>query len=192
VKGLYEIKRIPNSFEFPLHQIGTGCRTRQSVCPFITCSLRCYFAFAGAFAFWIAAHLALLATDILFRADPESVLFVLSVTTGTPDTAVVGPAASSKSRTFTSCGSLLVKLEERRIESAVCSGFKQPQHRFWSYPSARNHFAPGWKPDPISSLLTQVARVDRVFFPVDFFTERGSSKNWMRGGRPILIRSASR
>ena len=113
---------------------------------------------------------------ILFRADAESVLFVLSVTTGTPDTAIVGPAASSKSRTFTSCGSLLVELEERRIESDVCSGFKQAQHRFWSYPSARNYFA----------------RVDRVFFPVDFFTERGSSKNWMRGGRPILIRSASR
>jgi hypothetical protein len=96
VKRLYEIKPRPISFEFPLHQIGTGCLTCQPVCPFVTCSLHRYLAFAGAFAFWIAAHLALLATDILFRAAAESVLFVLSVTAGTPDTAVVGPAAISK------------------------------------------------------------------------------------------------
>jgi hypothetical protein len=49
-----------------------------------------------------------------------------------------------------------------------------------------------WKPDPISSRKTQVARVTRACFPLVFFTERGASINRMRGGSPILIRSASR
>ena len=62
-----------------------------------------------------------------------------------------------------------------------------------SYRQARTHrrgyswLKPGLE---LSGLpLTQAAR---VFFPADFFAERGASINRMRGGSPILIRSASR
>jgi hypothetical protein len=59
-------------------------------------------------------------------------------------------------------------------------------------PSASNHPGPTLETRPISIRLTQVARLARVYFPADFFTERGSSINRMRGESPILIRSASR